>query len=58
MLETFQGWGAVFYPNDFVQAIEEVCHENSILLGFDEMQAGFGRTGKNLGMCIIRLPLI
>ena len=49
MLETFQGWGVVFYPNDFVQAIEEVCRENSILLGFDEMQAGFGRTGKAFG---------
>lgn len=49
MLETFQGWGAVFYPNDFVQAIEKVCHQNGILLAFDEMQAGFGRTGKRFG---------
>lgn len=49
MLETFQGWGAVFYPKDFVRAIEKVCRENSILLAFDEMQAGFGRTGKAFG---------
>ncbi len=49
MLETFQGWGAVFYPKDFVQAIESVCRKNGILLAFDEMQAGFGRTGKNFG---------
>lgn len=49
MLETFQGWGAVFYPKDFVQAIENVCRKNGILLTFDEMQAGFGRTGKNFG---------
>lgn len=49
MLETFQGWGAVFYPVDFVQAIEEVCQSNGILLAFDEMQAGFGRTGKAFG---------
>ncbi len=49
MLETFQGWGAVFYPKDFVQAIEKVCREHGILLAFDEMQAGFGRTGKKFG---------
>jgi 4-aminobutyrate aminotransferase-like enzyme len=49
MLETFQGWGAVFYPNDFVKAIEKTCRQNDILLAFDEMQAGFGRTGKNFG---------
>jgi 4-aminobutyrate aminotransferase-like enzyme len=49
MLETFQGWGAVFYPKDYVQAIETVCRKNGILLAFDEMQAGFGRTGKKFG---------
>lgn len=49
MLETFQGWGAVFYPPEFVQAIEKVCREHGILLTFDEMQAGFGRTGKAFG---------
>lgn len=49
MLETFQGWGAVFYPKDFVQAIEKVCRMHGILLAFDEMQAGFGRTGKKFG---------
>jgi 4-aminobutyrate aminotransferase-like enzyme len=49
MLETFQGWGAIFYPKDFVQAIEKVCRDNNILLAFDEMQAGFGRTGKAFG---------
>jgi 4-aminobutyrate aminotransferase-like enzyme len=49
MLETFQGWGAVFYPADFVKAIEKVCRKNCILLAFDEMQAGFGRTGKKFG---------
>jgi 4-aminobutyrate aminotransferase-like enzyme len=49
MLETFQGWGAVFYPKEFVQAIEKVCRAHGILLTFDEMQAGFGRTGKAFG---------
>jgi 4-aminobutyrate aminotransferase-like enzyme len=49
MLETFQGWGAVFYPEDFVKAIKEICKRNSILLTFDEMQSGFARTGKKFG---------
>jgi 4-aminobutyrate aminotransferase-like enzyme len=49
MLETFQGWGAVFYPKAFVQAIEKLCRQHGILLAFDEMQAGFGRTGKAFG---------
>lgn len=49
MLETFQGWGAVFYPEVFVRAIERICRQNDILLTFDEMQAGFGRTGKSFG---------
>ena len=49
MLETFQGWGAVFYPKEFVHAIEKVCRTHNILLAFDEMQAGFGRTGRRFG---------
>jgi 4-aminobutyrate aminotransferase-like enzyme len=49
MLETFQGWGAVFYPKDYVQAIESACRKHGILLAFDEMQAGFGRTGCKFG---------
>lgn len=49
MLETFQGWGAVFYPVDFVQAFEKICKKYNILLTFDEMQSGFARTGKKFG---------
>ena len=49
MLETFQGWGAIFYPKEFVQAIENICIKNNILLTFDEMQSGFARTGKKFG---------
>ena len=49
ILETFQGWGAVFYPKDYVKAAEKFCRENDIILTFDEMQAGFARTGKAFG---------
>jgi len=49
MIETFQGWGSVFYPPEFVQEIEKFSKENNILVCYDEMQAGFGRTGKLFG---------
>jgi 4-aminobutyrate aminotransferase / (S)-3-amino-2-methylpropionate transaminase / 5-aminovalerate transaminase len=49
MLETFQGWGAVFYPKEFVQMIGDICKKYNILLTFDEMQSGFARTGKKFG---------
>lgn len=49
MLETFQGWGAVFYPEEYVKSLEDFARENDLLIAFDEMQAGFGRTGKLFG---------
>ena len=49
MFETFQGWGAIFYPVKYIQLFAKICRKNNILLTFDEMQAGFGRTGKNFG---------
>lgn len=49
MLETFQGWSAQFYPPEFVQEIEVFCRWHNLLLCFDEMQAGFARTGRKFG---------
>ena len=49
MIETFQGWGALFYPKGYIQMLKKICKENDILISFDEMQAGFSRTGKNFG---------
>ena len=49
MLETFQGWSAAFYPSEFVKAVVEFAREHDMLVTFDEMQAGFGRTGKLFG---------
>lgn len=49
LLETFQGWGAIFYPPDYVQAFANFCRDNNTLLAFDEMQAGFARTGRKFG---------
>ena len=49
MIESFQGWGSVFYPKEYLKALEEYAYENEMLVCFDEMQAGFGRTGKLFG---------
>jgi 4-aminobutyrate aminotransferase-like enzyme len=49
MLETFQGWCAVFYPEQFIKAVEKFAKKYNLLITFDEMQAGFGRTGKLFG---------
>ena len=45
-VESFQGWGAIFYPIDYIKAMREWSQANDTLLVFDEIQAGFGRTGK------------
>ena len=49
MFETYQGWGAIFYPVKYIQMFAKICKKNDILIAFDEMQAGFSRTGKNFG---------
>ena len=49
MLETFQGWGALFYPKNYIKLLKKICEKNDILICFDEMQSGFSRTGKNFG---------
>ncbi len=49
MLETFQGWGAIFYPQEYMHALFNFARKNKIIVAFDEMQAGFGRTGKLFG---------
>lgn len=49
MIETFQGWGAVGYPPEFIEAIEKFARKHDMLITFDEMQAGFGRTGELFG---------
>jgi 4-aminobutyrate aminotransferase len=38
--------GYVAPPRTFIQALRQICDENGILLVFDEVQTGFGRTGK------------
>jgi len=44
--ETFPGPTVAFMPLDYVRALREWTRERRALLIFDEIQAGFGRTGK------------
>lgn len=47
ILEPVQGEGGI-YPatEEFIKGVRKICDENDILLIFDEIQCGMGRTGK------------
>lgn len=46
MSETYQGVGPDFFPVDYARKLEAYCREHDIVLIMDEVQSGFGRTGK------------
>jgi 4-aminobutyrate aminotransferase-like enzyme len=46
MMETYQGVGPDFAPQDYVRRLADWCRQNQVVLIFDEVQSGFGRTGK------------
>jgi 4-aminobutyrate aminotransferase / (S)-3-amino-2-methylpropionate transaminase / 5-aminovalerate transaminase len=47
VLEPVQGEGGfVVAPQEFVEGVRRLCDENGIVLVIDEVQTGFGRTGK------------
>ncbi|MGQ9661084.1 MAG: aspartate aminotransferase family protein [Kiritimatiellia bacterium] len=49
MTETYQGVGPDFMPVEYAQKLAAFCKEHDVVLSFDEVQAGFGRTGKMFG---------
>jgi 4-aminobutyrate aminotransferase / (S)-3-amino-2-methylpropionate transaminase / 5-aminovalerate transaminase len=49
MTETYQGGNASFMPPEYAQKLRAWCDRHQALLIFDEVQAGFGRTGKYWG---------
>jgi 4-aminobutyrate aminotransferase / (S)-3-amino-2-methylpropionate transaminase / 5-aminovalerate transaminase len=46
MTESYQGVGPDFLPVEYAKKLEAFCLENDIVTIFDEVQSGFGRTGK------------
>jgi acetylornithine aminotransferase len=47
MLEPIQGEGGINVPSSgYFQAVREICDRHGLLLIFDEVQVGMGRTGK------------
>ncbi|MDP3786563.1 MAG: aspartate aminotransferase family protein [Candidatus Omnitrophota bacterium] len=47
MLEPIQGEGGIIVASDeFITGLRKVCDEKNLLLIFDEIQTGMGRTGK------------
>ena len=50
LLETVQGEGGIFpAEQDFLDELRQICDEKDILLIFDEIQCGMGRTGNYFG---------
>ena len=51
VIEPIQGEaGAVVPPDDFLPGVRELCDHYDVLLIADEVQTGFGRTGKIFGV--------
>jgi len=47
MLEPIQGENGVIIPSEnYLKNLRKICDENNLLLIMDEVQTGFGRTGK------------
>ncbi|MEM6344781.1 MAG: aminotransferase class III-fold pyridoxal phosphate-dependent enzyme [Bacteroidota bacterium] len=50
VLESLQGVGGVFMPEDeYLKAARKLCDETGTVLVMDEIQAGYGRSGKFFG---------
>jgi 4-aminobutyrate aminotransferase/(S)-3-amino-2-methylpropionate transaminase len=51
LIEPVQGEGGfVVAPREFLEGIRRICDDNGIVLVVDEVQTGFGRTGKMWGI--------
>ena len=49
IVETMQGWAMTPFPISYMRRLRQWADEHEVLLVFDEMQTGFGRTGKWFG---------
>ena len=46
MTESYQGIGPDFLPVEYARQLQDFCRKFDIILTVDEVQSGFGRTGK------------
>lgn len=46
MIEPYQGWAGNLFPKEYIQELSAFAKEHKSLVVFDEIQGGFGRTGK------------
>ena len=47
IIEGIQGVAGIYEPsNEFLQQLEESCNKHNVVLILDEIQSGYGRTGK------------
>jgi acetylornithine aminotransferase len=47
MVEGIQGIGGIYVPDaSFLEGLQKVCNENGVILILDEVQSGYGRSGK------------
>ena len=57
MIEPIQGEGGVrVVPPSFLRGLREICDRRELLLIFDEVQTGVGRTGRLLRLRALRHP--
>ncbi|EEU40328.1 uncharacterized protein NECHADRAFT_76480 [Fusarium vanettenii 77-13-4] len=49
LVEAVQGWaGTRFPPKGYLKAVQDLCNKYNILFICDEIQSGYGRTGRDL----------
>ncbi|KAH7275473.1 pyridoxal phosphate-dependent transferase [Fusarium solani] len=49
LVEAVQGWaGTRFPPKGYLKAVQDLCNKYNVLFICDEIQSGYGRTGRDL----------
>jgi 4-aminobutyrate aminotransferase-like enzyme len=46
MIEPIQGSGGIIPPQGYLTRVQEICRDHGLVFVLDEIQTGFGRTGK------------
>ncbi len=57
LTETFQGPTVAWMPPAYLEALRRWCDDHHALITFDDIQAGFGRTGKWFGFQHYDVPI-